>query len=53
MLRVHALRAAHALQLAAALIAADHDSSRLEVVCLDQRLNEAIRKEGFMFTVHV
>lgn len=48
MLRVHALRAADALQLAAALIAADHDPSRLEVVCLDQRLNEAVGKEGFM-----
>lgn len=47
MLRVHALRAADALQLAAALIAADHDPSRLEVVCLDQRLIEAGRKEGF------
>ena len=48
MLRVHALRAADALQLAAALIAADHDPSRLEVVCLDQRLSEAAGKEGFM-----
>ena len=35
MLRVHALRAADALQLAAALIASDHDPSRLEVVSLD------------------
>jgi predicted nucleic acid-binding protein len=47
MLRVHALRAAEALQLAAALIAADHDPSRLEVVRLDQRLDEALRREGF------
>jgi len=51
MLRVHALRAADALQLAAALIAADHDPSRLEVVCLDQRLIEAGRKEGFALAV--
>ena len=51
MLRVHALRAADALQLAAALIAADHDPSRLEVVCLDQRLIEAGRKEGFVLAV--
>jgi predicted nucleic acid-binding protein len=51
MLRVHALRAADALQLAAALIAADHDSSRLEVVCLDQRLSDAAGKEGFTPTV--
>ena len=48
MLRVHALRAADALQLAAAVIASDHDPSRLEVVCLDQRMSEAGRKEGFM-----
>ena len=51
MLRVHALRAADALQLAAALIAADHDPSRLEVVCLDQCLIEAGRKEGFALAV--
>jgi hypothetical protein len=51
MLRVHALPAADALQLAAALIAADHDPSRLEVVCLDQRLIEAGRKEGFALAV--
>jgi predicted nucleic acid-binding protein len=47
MLRVHPLRAADALQLAAALIAADHDPSRLEFVCLDQRLMAAARREGF------
>lgn len=51
MLRVHPLRAADALQLAAALIASDHDPSRLEVVCLDQRLGEAGRKEGFALAV--
>ena len=51
MLRVHALRAADAMQLAAALIAADHDPSRLEVVCLDQRLIEAGSKEGFVLAV--
>ena len=51
MLRVHALRAADAMQLAAALIAADHDPSRLEVVCLDQRLSDAGRKEGFRLAV--
>jgi uncharacterized protein len=48
MLRVHALRAADAMQLAAALIAADHDPSRMEIVCLDQRLSEAAGREGFM-----
>ena len=50
MLRVHPLRAADALQLAAALIAADHDPGRMEIVCLDQRLSEAAAKEGFMPT---
>ena len=48
MLRVHPLRAADAQQLAAALIATDHDPARLEVVCLDQRLTEAMHKEGFI-----
>jgi hypothetical protein len=51
MLRVHALRAADAMQLAATLIAADHDPSRLEVVCLDQRLIEAGHKEGFLLAM--
>lgn len=48
MLRVHPLRAADAQQLAAALIASDNEPSMLEVVCLDQRLTEALRKEGFI-----
>ena len=52
MLRVHALRGADALQLAAALIAADHDPGRLEIVCLDQRLSEAAGKEGFLPAAH-
>ena len=47
MLRVHPLRAADALQLAAALVASDHDPGRLEIVCLDQRMSDAGRKEGF------
>ena len=53
MLRVHVLRAADALQLAAALIAADHDPGRLEFVCLDQRLSDAGRKEGFPLSVSI
>ena len=48
MLRMHPLRAADALQLAAALIAADYDATRFGVVCLDRRLSEAIQKEGFV-----
>lgn len=53
MLRVHPLRAADALQLAAALVAADHDPARIDMVCLDQRLCEAARKEGFTLTVRL
>lgn len=47
-LRVHALRAADALQLAAAFVAAENRPSSLEVVTLDDRLSEAARKEGFV-----
>jgi predicted nucleic acid-binding protein len=47
LLRVHPLRAADALQLAAAILAAEHEPSSLELVCLDERLVEAARREGF------
>jgi predicted nucleic acid-binding protein len=47
LLRTHPLRAADALQLAAALVAADHDPASLEMVCLDERLRLAARREGF------
>jgi predicted nucleic acid-binding protein len=46
-LRVHPLRAADALQLAAAFLAAERRPSSLEVVTLDERLADAARKEGF------
>jgi uncharacterized protein len=46
-LRVHPLRAADAVQLAAAFIAAERRPSSLEVVTLDDRLAAAARKEGF------
>ena len=46
-LRVHSLRAADALQLAAAFVAADRRPSSLEIVTLDERLAAAARKEGF------
>jgi predicted nucleic acid-binding protein len=46
-LRVHPLRAADALQLAAAFIAAERRPSSLEMVTLDDRLAAAARKEGF------
>ena len=48
LLRVHPLRAADSLQLAAAVTAADHDPTTLEFVCLDERLNAAARREGFV-----
>jgi uncharacterized protein len=47
LLRVHRLRAADALQLAAAVVAAEGQPSSLEVVTLDDRLVEAARREGF------
>jgi uncharacterized protein len=46
-LRVHPLRAADALQLAAAFLAAERRPPSLEVVTLDDRLADAARKEGF------
>jgi len=47
LLRTHPLSGADALQLGAALIAADHDPASLELVCLDERLTVAARREGF------
>ncbi len=46
-LRVHPLRAADALQLAAAFLAAERRPSSLQVVTLDERLGDAARREGF------
>ena len=46
-LRVHPLRAADAMQLAAAFVVADRRPSSLELVTLDERLAAAARKEGF------
>ena len=46
-LRVHPLRAADALQLAAAFLAAERRPTTLEVITLDDRLASAARKEGF------
>ncbi|MGB3551121.1 MAG: hypothetical protein WA993_10545 [Candidatus Binatus sp.] len=43
----HSLRAADALQLGAALVAADGDPQSLELVTLDRRLADAARREGF------
>lgn len=47
LLRAHSLRAADALQLAAALIWANESPAGLEFVCLDQNLREAASREGF------
>jgi predicted nucleic acid-binding protein len=46
-LRLHPLRAADALQLAAALVWCQGDTVQQGFVCLDQRLREAARREGF------
>jgi hypothetical protein len=48
LLRTHPLRTAESLQLAAALVAADHDPATLTVVSVDERLNAAARREGFV-----
>ena len=47
LLRVHPLRAADAVQLAAAVIAAEMRPTSLEFVTADRRLADAARKEGF------
>jgi hypothetical protein len=46
--RVHPLRAADAMQLAAAFVASERRPPSLAVVTLDDRLAEAMRKEGFV-----
>ena len=46
LLRVHPLRAADSLQLAAALVASEVQTSGLPFVCLDERLIEAASREG-------
>ena len=47
LLRVHALKAADAMQLAAALVACREDPSALDFVCSDARLSQAASREGF------
>ena len=47
LLRVHNLRAADALQLAAAVVASAGRPSALGFVCLDTRLTQAAEREGF------
>jgi predicted nucleic acid-binding protein len=50
-LRVHPLRAADAMQLAAAFVAAEMRPSTLAFLTLDERLAEAAGKEGFALVV--
>ena len=47
LLRAYSLRAADAFQLAAALEAADDNPAGLVVVALDDRLIDAVQREGF------
>lgn len=47
LLRVHPLRAAESLQLAAAIIAAEREPVTLDLVSLDDRLSDAASREGF------
>ena len=47
-LRLHPLRAADSLQLAAALVWCQGDPVHREFVCLDYRLRDAGRREGFL-----
>jgi predicted nucleic acid-binding protein len=47
LLRVHDLRAADALQLAAGVAAAEGRPAVLAFVCLDERLGAAAEREGF------
>jgi predicted nucleic acid-binding protein len=48
LLGLHPLRAADALQLAAAIVWADRRPLGRHFTCLDGRLREAARKEGFI-----
>lgn len=52
LLSIHPLRAADALQLAAALIWAREMPRGFDFVCLDQNLREAALKEGFSIQAH-
>ena len=47
LVRLHPLRAADALQLAAALVLSDFEPKTLPFVTLDDRLAQAARREGF------
>ena len=48
LLRVHPIRSADSLQLAAAFLMSERRPGTLEFVCLDDRLTAAARREGFV-----
>ena len=48
LLRVHPLRTADALQLGAAIVAAENHPASLQIVTLDERLAQAAEREGFL-----
>ena len=48
LLRVHPLRAADTMQLASALVATEEDPSKLPIMCFDERLAQAAKREGFI-----
>lgn len=52
LLRLHPLRAADSLQLAAALLACEHRPQGWQFVCLDARLGLAAEREGFKLIQH-
>ena len=52
LLRIHPLRAADALQLAAVMVAAEENTQRLPLMCFDDRLTAAARLEGFQVNPH-
>ena len=48
LLQVHTLRAADAMQLASVLVATQEDTSKLPIMCFDDRLKQAAKREGFI-----
>jgi uncharacterized protein len=52
LVRTHPIRAADALQLAAAIVASDDDPGSLPFVTLDDRQADAARREGFLVIPH-
>ena len=48
LLQVHTLRAADAMQLASILVATQEDTSKLPIMCFDDRLKQAAKREGFI-----